>query len=67
MSASGLDKDTVSLLQKRVYDIAGVTPASVSVYLNGKKIQGVKNFQSYVNLYFDQDQEVVFKTYEAVG
>ena len=39
-----LDKDIESLLVKRVYDLAGVTPASVGVYLNGKKIQRVKNF-----------------------
>ena len=41
---NGIDKDTESLLVKRVYDLAGVTPASVGVYLNGKKITGVKNF-----------------------
>ena len=58
----------VSLLTKRVYDLAGVTPASVNIYLNGKKITGVKNFQSYVDLYFkDQAAEKVFKVYEAVG
>ena len=39
-----IDKDTESLLVKRVYDLAGVTPNSVGVYLNGKKITHVKNF-----------------------
>jgi DNA topoisomerase-2 len=34
----GLDSDSVMLLSKRVYDLAGVTPASVGVYLNGKKL-----------------------------
>ena len=66
----GLDKDIESLLMKRVYDLAGVTPASVGVYLNGKKITGVKNFQTYSDLYFkDKQQEdaKVFKVYEAVG
>jgi len=65
----GIDKDMESLLVKRVYDLAGVTPSSVSVYLNGKKITAVKNFQSYVDLYFnssDPDTKV-FKVYEAVG
>ena len=64
----GLDSDTVSLLTKRVYDLAGVTPSSVGVYLNGKKITGVKNFQSYVDLYFGREQTgKVFKVYEAAG
>lgn len=40
-----------SLLKKRVYDLAGCSPSSVSVYLNGKKITGIKSFQDYVNLY----------------
>ena len=39
-----IDKDIESLLVKRVYDLAGVTPNSVGVYLNGKKINRVKNF-----------------------
>ena len=48
----GIDRDIESLLMKRVYDLAGVTPASVGVYLNGKKITSVKNFQTYTDLYF---------------
>ena len=40
----GIDKEMESLLVKRVYDLAGVTPATVGVYLNGKKITKVKNF-----------------------
>ena len=70
----GIDKDMESLLIKRVYDLAGVTPASVGVYLNGKKITKVKNFQTYVDLYFNKDAQgsgvdsgKVFKVYEAVG
>jgi hypothetical protein len=35
---SSLDADTVSLLTKRVYDLAGITPSTVNIYLNGKKI-----------------------------
>ena len=37
------DKDTVALLKKRVYDLAGCSPSSVAVYLNGKKIN-IKSF-----------------------
>ena len=45
----------VSLMTKRVYDLAGVTPASVSVRLNGKKID-IKNFLTYVDLYLKNDE-----------
>ena len=53
-----LDDDTYSLLKKRVYDLAGCSPSTVSVYLNGKKIK-IKNFQEYVNLYFAGKSEAV--------
>jgi DNA topoisomerase-2 len=46
---TGLDDDTVALFQKRVYDMAGCTDASVAVYLNGVKLP-VKSFDNYVKL-----------------
>jgi DNA topoisomerase-2 len=52
---STLDEDIVSLMTKRAYDMAGCTPASVKVKLNGKLID-IKNFNSYVDLYL-QTQE----------
>ena len=45
-----LDDDIVSLMSKRVYDMAGTTPATVKVKLNGKSID-VKNFINYCDLY----------------
>lgn len=54
-----LDDDIVSLFKKRVYDLAGCSPPTVSVYLNGKKIQGLKGFQDYVNLYLKSKEGVV--------
>jgi DNA topoisomerase-2 len=45
-----LDEDIVSLMTKRVYDLAGVSPPRVSVFLNDKKIS-IPNFSSYVDLY----------------
>jgi DNA topoisomerase-2 len=65
----GLDKitnDIENLLVKRVYDLAGCTPATVGVYINGKKITSVKNFESYVNLYFN-NESTEFKLYESVN
>lgn len=48
-----LDDDTVALLSKRVYDIAGTNTAAgakLNVYLNGTLIQA-RNFEQYVSLY----------------
>lgn len=44
-----LDDDIVSLLKKRVYDIAGCNP-KIKVYLNGEKIP-IKTFKDYVAMY----------------
>ena len=45
-----LDADTVALMTRRVYDMAGVTHHSVKVYLNGKRLP-VNNFSNYVDLF----------------
>ena len=60
-SMKSLDNDMYSLLKKRVYDLAGCSPSSVLVYLNGKKIACIKSFQDYVNLYLggNSNSEVV--------
>ena len=51
---SRLDDDTVALLSKRVYDVAGCCNSykgtRLQVYLNGKKLP-VKSFQEYMGLY----------------
>jgi len=51
-----MDDDTVALLKKRAYDLAGVTNQKVKVFLNGKKIE-VKNFEEYCGLYLKGDEE----------
>ncbi|KAI0564814.1 DNA topoisomerase [Gracilaria domingensis] len=54
-----LDSDIISLLKKRVYDIAGVNP-SLKVYLNGNRIP-IKTFKDYVNLYqSEQSSSAIF-------
>lgn len=51
MDANGLDSDIVSLLKKRVYDMAGVLGSrGVLVFLNGTRIS-CKTFSDYVSLY----------------
>ena len=43
INGGGLSGDMIALMTKRVYDLAGVTGPSVSIYLNSKKLQ-VKTF-----------------------
>ena len=64
-----LDEDIIALFKKRVYDIAGITPKSVSVYLNDVKLN-VKNFSSYIDMYLssmkeDEDEEEPIKVFES--
>ena len=47
-----MDADTVSLLTKRAYDLAGVSDSKVKVLLNGQKIE-IKNFVDYCDLYLN--------------
>ena len=47
-----MDSDTVSLLTKRAYDLAGVSDSKVKVLLNGRKIE-IKNFVDYCDLYLN--------------
>ena len=51
-----MDEDIISLFKKRVYDMAGITPKGVSVYLNGEKLQ-VENFEKYINMYIQATKE----------
>ncbi|XP_077490321.1 DNA topoisomerase 2-alpha-like [Amblyomma americanum] len=52
-----LDADTVALLSRRAYDVAGCT-RGVKVYLNGKRLP-VKGFKDYVQLFLkDKEDEV---------
>lgn len=44
-----LDEDTIALLTRRAYDVAG-TVSNVKVFLNGVDLK-VKGFKDYVNLY----------------
>eukprot|EP00924_Labyrinthula_sp_SR-Ha-C_P006810 augustus_masked-scaffold_8-processed-gene-1.4-mRNA-1 protein AED:0.09 eAED:0.09 QI:0/-1/0/1/-1/1/1/0/1582 len=50
-----MEKDTLELLIKRVYDIAGVTAKSLKVHLNGKVLP-VSDFKEYVTLFLEQEQ-----------
>ena len=50
LGLSGLTPDIISLLRKRVYDIAAITDKSLKVKYNSELVP-IKNFQQYVDLY----------------
>ena len=52
----GYTDDMISLMIKRVYDVAAWTDKSVNVYLNGVKITE-KSFDKYVNLFLGTAKE----------
>lgn len=49
-----LDNDTVSLIEKRVYDCIACTDKKVSIYLNDKKLEG-KGLLEYSEYFFGKD------------
>ena len=51
-----MDEDIIALFKKRVYDMAGITPKGVNVFLNGEKLQ-VENFEKYINMYIQATKE----------
>ena len=65
MGISGLTSDMLSLLQKRVYDIAAVSDHSVKkikVSLNGAVVP-IRNFQQYIDMYIGP-KDTVKRVYE---
>lgn len=53
-----LDKDMVSLMSRRVYDIAALTPKHIKVYLNKEKVP-VNNFMDYVTLFTSDRPKII--------
>jgi len=50
-----LEKDIVDLMNKRVYDLAGITDRRVKTKLNGVLLD-VKTFTDYADLYLKKDR-----------
>ena len=61
----GLSPDIVSLLKKRVYDVAAVTDKTLKVKYNSQLVP-VKNFVQYIDLYIGNKDEVK-RVYEENG
>ena len=55
----GLSVQMVKLFQRRVYDIAGITPKDVKVKFNNDQLK-VTDFQSYVKMYLDETSKKKF-------
>lgn len=51
-----LSRDIISVMKKRVYDIAVNTNKGVSIYYNGEKIP-IKKFEDYMKLYLKDGEE----------
>ncbi|KCZ81926.1 hypothetical protein H312_00687 [Anncaliia algerae PRA339] len=54
---SSFDSDFISLVKKRVYDLAGILKG-VKVYLNDQRTE-VKSFKDYISLYLKNDTPVI--------
>jgi len=58
----GLSSDVISLLKKRVYDVAAITDKNLKVKYNSNLIP-IKNFQQYIDMYIG-DKSVSPRVYE---
>lgn len=56
LGVNGLSKDMISLIKKRVHDIAAITNKKLKVSYNGVPLQ-VKQFSQYVDLYIGAKDE----------
>jgi DNA topoisomerase-2 len=65
LGINGLTPDMISLLKKRVYDVAAVTDKSLKVKYNSSLIP-IKNFQQYIDLYIGDKTEAP-RVYEENG
>ena len=48
------------LIERRLYDIAGVTDKSVNVYYNGTLIKQ-KTFDKYIKLYLNPEEKLIYE------
>jgi DNA topoisomerase-2 len=65
LGINGLTPDMISLLKKRVYDVAAVTDKSLKVKYNSSLVP-IKNFQQYIDLYIGDKAEAP-RVYEENG
>lgn len=61
-----MTRDMVRLFEKRAYDAAACTRATVAVHFNDRKIP-IKTFDKYVDLFLGGNNRVVNRAYERVN
>ena len=69
LGIAGLSQDVISLLKKRVYDVAAVTDKSLKVKYNSQLVP-VKNFQQYIDMYIgvaNKEDQTTARAYEDSG
>ena len=62
----GIEKysaNMISLMHRRVYDIAGTTEKSLGLWYNGEKLS-IKSFEKYIDLYLEDEAKVYEKIHE---
>jgi DNA topoisomerase-2 len=62
---TNISQDVLSLLKKRIYDIAAITDKNIKVKYNGNLVP-IKNFQQYIDMYIG-DKAVLPRVYEDNG
>ena len=59
----GLTDDMVSLLKRRVYDIAGTTNFSVKVYYNNNLLN-IRSFEDYIKMFYtDENVNIIYQEF----
>ena len=56
-----ISEDMVALMRRRVFDVAGCTPASVKVYLNNRVLK-VRDFKHYISTVLNPHSKCYFYT-----
>lgn len=60
LGINGLNSDMLSLLKKRVYDIAAITNKTVKVKYNNNIIP-VKNFKNYIEMFINDKSKIIYE------
>jgi DNA topoisomerase-2 len=55
LGLKNLSQDMISLFQRRVYDIGGITPKDMKVKFNNQSIK-INDFKPYVQMYLNEEQ-----------
>jgi DNA topoisomerase-2 len=57
---TGIDKDTLSIIIKRIFDIAAYNQGALRITLNGKEIP-IRSLKDYMKMHLEEDQEFFYE------